>query len=65
VVPTGLLARLFVDWICVVQEKTPEAIRIEDQDRLVKAEAEMAAAQEHMEEMRKMIAAEDPSSMQQ
>eukprot|EP00775_Hariotina_reticulata_P010346 gene10346-10503_t len=47
------------------QEKTPETIRGEDQDRLVKAEAEMAAAQQHMEEMRKMIAAEEPSSVQQ
>jgi hypothetical protein len=38
------------------QEKTPAAVQAEDGDKLARAEAEFAAAQQHMEDMRKMIA---------
>eukprot|EP00877_Chromochloris_zofingiensis_P001129 jgi/Chrzof1/11016/Cz05g20150.t1 len=37
------------------QEKTPATVRQDDEDRLAKAEAEAAAAQQHIEEMKKMI----------
>jgi valyl-tRNA synthetase len=37
-------------------DKTPAAVQAEDADKLAKAEAEAAAAAQHMEEMRKMIA---------
>jgi valyl-tRNA synthetase len=37
-------------------EKTPQAVRDEEADKLAKAQAELAAAQQHMEEMRRMVA---------
>lgn len=37
-------------------DKTPQSVQADDAERLAKAETEMAAAREHMEEMRKMIA---------
>lgn len=36
-------------------DKTPQSVKDDDAERLSKAEAEMAAAREHMEEMKKMI----------
>lgn len=39
-------------------EKTPQAVQAEDADKLAKAEAEAAAAAQHMEDMRKMIEAQ-------
>eukprot|EP00878_Enallax_costatus_P001054 GHUV01001189.1.p1 GENE.GHUV01001189.1~~GHUV01001189.1.p1 ORF type:complete len:843 (+),score=324.29 GHUV01001189.1:29-2530(+) len=37
-------------------DKTPQSVKDDDAERLAKAEAEMTAAQQHMEEMRKIIA---------
>jgi hypothetical protein len=38
------------------QDKTPAAVQADDGDKLSKAEAELAAAQQHMQDMRTMIA---------
>jgi valyl-tRNA synthetase len=38
------------------QDKTPAAVQADDGDKLNKAEAELAAAQQHMQDMRTMIA---------
>jgi len=40
-------------------DKTPQAVREDDADRLARAEAELTAAQQHMEDMRKMIAEQE------
>lgn len=37
-------------------DKTPAAVRAEDEERLAKADAEVAAAAGHMQDMRAMIA---------
>jgi hypothetical protein len=37
-------------------DKTPAPVREEDADKLARAEAELAAAQQHSEEMRRMAA---------
>lgn len=37
-------------------DKTPAAVQAEDSDKLGRHEAELAAAQQHMQDMRSMIA---------
>jgi hypothetical protein len=37
-------------------DKTPAGVQADDSDRLARAEAELTAAQQHMEDMRTMIA---------
>ena len=45
-------------------DKTPQNVQDDDADRLARAEAELSAAQQHMEEMKKMIE-EQPQQQQQ
>lgn len=46
-------------------EKTPAAVQADDADRLARSEAELAAAQQHMVDMRQMLAEQQQQQSQQ